>query len=126
MHTIYELLWVGAGGFLGAALRYAVWLGCVACFSKGHLWATLAVNAAGSLTMGFCLPFLNAPQHPARLFLLVGVLGGFTTFSSFSADTLALYHQQQYGWVTLNVAANVAVCLAAVWGGFELARLLKA
>lgn len=115
-------LCVGFGGFLGAALRYAVMLGVGALMWRGH-WATLTVNAVGSLLIGFLAPYFESPSHPARLFLVVGVLGGFTTFSSFSLDTLTLLNGKETGLALLNIFLNVAVCLGFVWCGFKLHRL---
>lgn len=117
------MLYVGAGGFLGAVLRYLVMLGGGALAWRGH-WATLAVNALGSLAIGFCVPYFSDPRHPARLFLVVGVLGGFTTFSSFSMDTLSLYHNREFAAASLNVMLNVFICLACVWCGFKIHKLL--
>lgn len=115
-------LYVGLGGFVGAALRYGVTLGAAALMWRGH-WATLAVNAAGSLLIGFLAPYFDYPSHPARLFLVVGVLGGFTTFSSFSLDTLTLLNGKETGLALLNIFLNITVCLLFVWGGFKLHRV---
>ncbi len=114
-------LYVGLGGFLGAALRYGVTLGVGALMWRGH-WATLAVNAVGSLLIGFLAPYFESPSHPWRLFLVVGLLGGFTTFSSFSLDTLTLLNGKEPGQAVLNVFLNVVICLLFVWLGFKLHR----
>lgn len=124
MHLIQHLLLAGAGGFFGAVLRCGVWLACISCFSKGQFYATLLVNAAGSFLLGFILPLWTDSRHPLRMFLVLGVLGGFTTFSSFSADGLQLFQQHHFGWFGLYIVGNVLLCLLAVWGGFELQRIL--
>lgn len=111
--------YVGLGGFIGAALRYGVSAGAAWLAFRGH-WATLAVNVLGSLAIGYCAPFFENASHPARLFLIVGVLGGFTTFSSFSLQTLSLYHNREFLLASFNVLLNVLACLAAVWVGFRL------
>lgn len=118
-----NFVYVGLGGFAGAALRYGVTAATAALAWRGH-WATLAVNVLGSLAIGFLAPYFESSTHPGRLFLVVGVLGGFTTFSSFSLDTLSLYHNREFWLAGLNVLLNVAVCLAAVWGGFKLHHVL--
>lgn len=118
-----NFLYVGLGGFAGASLRYGVTALAAALSWRGH-WATLAVNVLGSLAIGFLAPYFESASHPGRLFLIVGVLGGFTTFSSFSLDTLTLYHNREFVWAGLNVLLNVLVCLAAVWGGCKLHQML--
>ena len=114
-----NFVYVGLGGFVGAALRYGVSAGAALFAWRGH-WATLAVNVLGSLAIGYLAPYFENPSQPARLFLVVGVLGGFTTFSSFSLDTLFLYHNQEFFLAACNVLLNVMICLAAVWAGFKL------
>lgn len=114
-----NFVYVGLGGFIGAALRYGVSMGAAAFAWRGH-WATLAVNVLGSLAIGYLAPYFENPSHPARLFIVVGLLGGFTTFSSFSLDTLSLYHNREFFLAACNVFLNVLVCLAAVWAGFRL------
>ena len=84
-------LLAGAGGFLGAGLRYLFYQGLSAfAGAGGYVWATFVVNILGSFLIGCVSPLWLSPQHPARIFVVVGVLGGFTTFSSFSSDMLHL------------------------------------
>lgn len=121
------MLWglVLLGGGLGAVARYGVGL-----WVQGHVvssfpWATLAVNVVGSLLIGIVLVLADergAIGTPLRTFLVVGVLGGFTTFSSFSAETLRLFERGTQGLALANIGANVLVCLLAVWLGTVLAR----
>lgn len=112
-------LYVGLGGFIGAALRYGVSAGAAFLAWRGH-WATFMVNVLGSLAIGYLAPYFENPAQPARLFLVVGVLGGFTTFSSFSLDTLSLYHNREFLLAVCNILLNVLACLMAVWAGFRL------
>jgi CrcB protein len=114
--------WVALGGALGSVARY----GCTGLAARvlgpSFPWGTLIVNAAGSLIIGF-LATLMAPDGrllatpDARAWLLIGVLGGFTTFSSFSLDTLYLARDGEWLWASTNVVASVVLCLAAVWLG---------
>jgi CrcB protein len=114
--------WVALGGALGSVARY----GCTGLAARvlgpSFPWGTLIVNAAGSHIIGF-LATLMAPDGrllatpDARALLLIGVLGGFTTFSSFSLDTLNLARDGEWLWASTNVVASVVLCLAAVWLG---------
>jgi CrcB protein len=114
------------GGGVGAALRHGVnrlggvWLGT--SFPAG----TLAVNVTGSLLMGLLAAWLSdgsGGSQSLRLFLATGVLGGFTTFSAFSLDALALFERGEVGLVAAYVAASVLLSLAAVAVGYWLGRL---
>ena len=126
MTQLRSLFVVGAGGFLGSAARYL--LGTWIHSSLPRLafpLGTLVVNVAGCFFIGVLAAFMEV-RHlltpGARLFLIVGVLGGFTTFSSFAWETLALAQSQQMGRAAVNVAAQVASGLLAAWLGFSLAR----
>jgi len=124
------VLWVALGGALGSVARYALsgiavrWLG--AAFPYG----TLFVNVTGSFAIGLLAALVAADGRPqlgadARAFLLVGVLGGFTTFSSFSLETLNLARSGALAPALLNVAGSVVLCLAAVSLGFATAGWLN-
>ena len=114
-----NVFFTGAGGLVGAALRYVLcaWIS-VSAGSVGYAWATFTVNIIGSFFIGWLSPFWLSMQHPARLFMIVGVLGGFTTFSSFSADTIHLLQDGRFGWALLYVAGNVLLGVMAAWLGF--------
>ncbi len=126
--TLTGLTWVAAGGAAGAALRYAAttlvhgWLG------RGFPWGTLSVNVLGSFLIGLAFVWLSAWDGEravnARLLLLTGVLGGFTTFSAFSLETLALLEAGEPLRAAANVAVSVLACLGAVALGMWLARAL--
>lgn len=114
------MLWVAAGGACGAVLRYAVQ---VLAASWSLPWGTFAVNAIGCFAIGALLAaFAGAPwfETVGRAFLMVGVLGAFTTFSAFSADTLLLYEQGRFGWAFGYVTATVFVCIAAAFAGYRI------
>ena len=118
------LLAVAAGGALGSVMRYMVAVALGHWLGFGFPWGTLAVNVAGSFAMGLLVELGALVWQPApelRALLVVGVLGGFTTFSAFGGDTLALAQGGAWRLVALNVAANVGLGLAAVWAGRAVA-----
>ena len=90
-------------------------------------WGTLLVNVAGSFAIGLLAALVTADGRPAlgsdaRAFLMVGVLGGFTTFSSFSLETLTLARTGALGAAAANVALSLVLCLGGVWLGFAPPR----
>lgn len=109
-------LLVFVGGGLGALLRH------LAALAIGGPLATLAINLVGSFAIGLLAAALAADQHPARLFLMTGLLGGFTTFSAFSLDAVALTQRGQAGLAALYVVVSVCGALAAAAAGLWLAR----
>jgi CrcB protein len=116
------------GGFLGSVLRYGTG-GLVHRVAGQALfpWGTLVVNGLGCLAIGFLgglAEMRGVLTAEARLFLFIGVLGGFTTFSTFGYETIHLMRDGQAGWAAANVLAQVALGLAAVWAGDLTARLL--
>ncbi len=118
------LIWIGLGGALGSVLRYVLG-GTVQKFSaKGFPIGTLAVNVIGCLIIGILMQkLLNDQAHPAaRAFLVVGFCGGFTTFSTFSAETVGLMLGGEMGRATIYVLLSVLLCLSATWGGMNAAR----
>jgi len=119
-----SFLYVGLGGFLGACARYGAGLAVSAWGVPGH-WGTFGVNALGCFIIGFAAPCFSSSVHPGRLFLVAGFLGGFTTFSTFSLETLHLAQRQEFSAAVWNVCISVAVCLAAVWAGGKLQHLFR-
>ncbi|WP_373355667.1 fluoride efflux transporter CrcB [Pseudoroseicyclus sp. CXY001] len=116
---------VAIGGALGASARYLVGVGAVRLMGPGFPWATLVVNVVGSFVMGaliVALAQLSATRFAP--FLMTGLLGGFTTFSAFSLDAVALFERGQAVAAALYVAASVGLSLAACVGGLLLARSL--
>lgn len=119
-------LWVGVGGFLGAIARYFV--GRLLYSYVGFPWATLVVNIVGSFLIGMTSVWLLQRSNSAdelRLLIVVGFLGAFTTFSAFSLETLTLLQSGNHHKAFVNIAANVALCLMAVWMGFSIVRQLN-
>ncbi|MBA3656399.1 MAG: fluoride efflux transporter CrcB [Gemmatimonadaceae bacterium] len=118
------LLWIALGGALGSVLRYALG-GAVQRFSaRGFPVGTLAVNVIGCLIVGILIHKLTNDQaHPAaRAFMVVGFCGGFTTFSTFSAETIGLMLGGEMGRATIYVLLSVGLCLAATWVGMNAGR----
>ncbi len=120
-----ETLWIALGSALGGAARYAV-SGLVArSIGETFPFGTLAVNVLGSFAIGL-VAVLTGPDGPLlvdprlRQALTLGVLGGFTTFSSFSLQTLALLQDGEWLLAAANVAVSVVACLLAVWAGWQL------
>ena len=120
---------VALGSALGAVLRHAT-SDAFAATGAGFPWDTLTVNVIGSLVIGW-LAALSVPEgrlpldENRRLFLMGGVCGGFTTFSVFSLETLALLQAGALPLAAANIAGTMVVCLAAVWVGFALASRMN-
>jgi CrcB protein len=110
------LSFIALGGALGSVLRYLM----VAAI--GAPWGVAAVNVLGSFLIGAL--FVLIPRDGWQLFLMTGLLGGFTTFSAFSLDALKLFEQGQPGQAALYVLASVALSLIAVALGVAIARSL--
>jgi CrcB protein len=124
--TVQFYLWIGLGSALGGMARY--WCTGVMARLLGETfpWGTLFVNILGSLIIGF---FATATAPDGRLFVgaemrqfvMIGLLGGYTTFSSFSLQTLALLNDGEWLYAGLNIGLSVIVCLLAVWIGHSIA-----
>lgn len=120
-----KLILVGAGGFIGAVLRYAVAGLTERIFKTTFPIGTITVNVLGCLVIGIVAGMLEvrgALGVGTRLFVMVGILGGFTTFSTFGYETLALTHESQWLRAGVNVGLSVVLGLAAVWVGYTLVR----
>lgn len=126
METLRPVLFVGFGGFLGSVGRYLVagWVHRAIPFATFPV-GTLVVNVTGCLAIGLVAGLVEARQlfgPDLRVFLMVGVLGGFTTFSSFAYETLALSRDAEMGRALANVVAQAVLGLAAAWLGYALVR----
>lgn len=122
---MWTVLAIGAGGFVGALARYAVHVAMLRTFGPAYPLGTLTVNVTGSFALGllFGLSEMHAVAPAVRLGLGVGVLGAFTTFSTFAIDTLALGARDGGAALALgNVALNVALSLGAAGVGIQAAR----
>lgn len=123
-----NILLVGAGGFIGSVLRYLVsgWVQQLAN-RLDFPYGTLVVNVLGCFIIGLLAQFgdkYGAFSNESRAFLVIGVLGGFTTFSSFSNDTVNLVRQDYVVNAIANVGANVMLGLLAVWLGRTVGHLI--
>jgi CrcB protein len=122
-----QALAIAAGGAVGALLRYWVSSGVHALLGRGFPYGTLVVNVLGSLLMGYLYILMIerlALGAEWRAFALVGLLGAFTTFSTFSIETLLLMEQADYARAMANVLVSVLACVAATFLGVTLARQL--
>ena len=121
-----QALVVAVGGAAGALSRYWVSGFTYRLLGSGFPYATLAVNVLGSLLMGvvFELVQRGVLGEEARLLIAIGLLGAFTTFSTFSLDTLVLVQDGAWGSAVLNVFASVVLCLAGCALGMAMARRL--
>ncbi len=124
---IKTLIFIASGGALGAIARYGTSLGVYAMLGRGFPYGTLFVNVAGSFLMGVLSMMLLerfnlGPEWRAAI--LVGFLGSFTTFSTFSIETLNLLEQGDISRAMLNISVSLVLCIVAVWFGVNLGRQL--
>lgn len=116
---------VAVGGALGSALRYGMNIWITAVLGEALPWGTILINIAGSFVIGLSAAlFASGPGASIpvdfRQFVLAGVCGGFTTFSSFSLQTFTLLDSGEPGRALLNVALSVTLCLLAVAAGYAI------
>jgi fluoride exporter len=123
-----RILLVGLGGALGSISRFLL-AGFVQRLGNGSFYpyGTTAVNILGCLAIGLLAGLHETHGYftaEARAFLMIGILGGFTTFSTFGYETFQLLRDGQSGVAAVNVLVQVITGLAAVWAGFTLAKLV--
>jgi fluoride exporter len=128
MGTATTWLAVAAGGALGSLARFWLAAAMTALTGPRFPWGTLLINVAGSAVIGVVAAATLTParvaMHPdLRVFLMVGVCGGFTTFSAFSLQTLELLQSGDIWPAAGYIAGSTLFCLAAVWAGWLLGRL---
>jgi CrcB protein len=124
---LIQALAIAGGGAIGALLRYWMSSGITHLLGRSFPYGTLAVNVLGSLLMGFLYIMLidKLSLGPVwRAALLVGLLGAFTTFSTFSIETLNLMEQGELIKAFLNVVLSVVLCLIAAWVGVLAGRTI--
>ena len=123
--TSYLLVFLGGG--LGASLRHAVNLICARGLGTAFPWGTFIINISGSLVMGLIagyLAFKGEASQPWRLFLMTGILGGYTTFSAFSLDAALLYERGEITSALFYVLGSVVLSIAGLFAGLALVRHL--
>lgn len=124
---VHSLL-VGAGGFLGALLRYGASVFVLRHFPAATFpWATFAVNLVGCLLIGVVAGFADgraAVPSELRVFLMAGVLGGFTTFSAFGFETFAMLRNEAYLSAIANAGLQMLLGVLLVWAGYATAKSL--
>lgn len=120
-----QLIAIAVGGALGALLRYWMSNSVYRLLGREFPWGTLAVNVLGSFAMGLLFVYLveRAALAPVwRAALVIGLLGAFTTFSTFSIETLLLMEKGAYLKAIGNMTASLLLCMAAVWVGAKMGR----
>ena len=121
-----NILLVAAGGALGAVARYGLGSLLTPLSDRPALpWGTLAVNLVGCFLIGAAFGVAEgreAPSELVRVFFMVGILGGFTTFSAFGLETATLLRSGAHGLASANIVLQVLGGLAAVWAGWAMLR----
>jgi len=121
------MLFVAAGGALGASARYMVGVASGRLIGFGFPWGTLTVNVLGCLFMGLLIEAMAlrwSVGNELRAFLTVGLLGGFTTFSAFSSDFVLLFERDAYVSAGFYLVASVGLSIAALFAGLAIVRAL--
>jgi len=122
-----NILLVMLGGAIGSAARFGVGKLTLGWFGPGYPWGTLTVNLVGGVLMGLLVGVLaraSAPHEPWRLFAAIGVLGGFTTFSSFALDTANMLTRGDWAAAAGYMLLSVAGAVLGVFAGLGLVRAL--
>jgi CrcB protein len=125
--TLFKYLAVAGGGAIGSMLRFGIGGFIQNRAGVGFPLGTLAVNLVGCLVIGVLFALFTGPlagKDSLRVFLMIGVLGGFTTFSTFSLETLNLLAEGQTGRACLNIAISVVAGLAATFVGLKAGQML--
>ncbi len=123
-------IWVALGGALGTLCRYWLSAAVAGLFGEMFPWGTLIINITGSFIIGFFATVTDPDgtllvKPEMRTFFMIGICGGYTTFSSFSLQTLRLAQDGQWLWAAANVVASNVGCLLAVWLGHVCAVGLR-
>ncbi|MFD2531720.1 fluoride efflux transporter CrcB [Gracilimonas halophila] len=126
---LLKIIAVGSGGFIGAVFRYLISIFAQSQFPSSKFpYGTVAANLIGCLVIGFLAGLfeLKSWANPEfRLFIFVGILGGFTTFSTFSHETFLLWENGKFLMSLLNIGVQVIFGFVFVWVGFQIVRLFS-
>jgi len=119
------LLIVGTGSFIGGALRYMVSFPFMEKYPQGFPWGTLVVNLVGCFCIGLLYGLAERLNFPKewRLFLTTGILGGFTTFSAFSNESVTLFNNGQYVYAVSYILSSVLIGIGLTFLGVFLSRM---
>ncbi|MCH8846006.1 MAG: fluoride efflux transporter CrcB [Proteobacteria bacterium] len=120
-----QLVYIAAGGATGALMRYWMSNGIYVLLGRGFPYGTLTVNVTGSLLMGFLYVFMIERMDISvewRAGLMIGLLGAFTTFSTFSIETLNLLESGEQLKAALNILLSVTLCILGCWLGMIVGR----
>ena len=118
-------LYAALGGAIGAAARYGVNITTPKLIGHGFPWSTMIVNVTGSFIMGLLIAVMAlawSTSQEMRVFLITGILGGFTTFSAFSLDFATLYERKEYGLAVAYAGGSVVLSVLAVFAGLYVVR----
>src|ERR1700710_2445888 len=121
----YVLVFLGGG--IGSSLRHTINVLCARCIGTAFPYGTFIINISGSIAMGLIagyLAFKGEASQPWRLFVVTGILGGYTTFSAFSLDTALLYERSEIGLALFYVLGSVIFSIAGLFAGLALVRHL--
>ena len=124
---VQQLTAVAIGGAAGAVMRWLMAGAVQRWTGSAFPWGTFAVNALGSFLLGFLFVWLierSTASELVRLALTVGMLGAFTTFSTYSLESIRLLQEGALGMAAANVMGQVVVCLVLTWLGIQLARTI--
>jgi CrcB protein len=122
----YLLVFIGGG--LGSSLRHTINVLCARFFGTAFPYHTFIINITGSTIMGLIAGYLalkGEASQPWRLFLMTGILGGYTTFSAFSLDTALLYERGEVGLAVFYVVGSVVLSIVGLFAGLLLVRHLS-
>ena len=125
-NPLINYLAIAVGGAMGACLRFALSEWMLHLFGRAFPFGTLLVNILGSFVIGLLYGLLITEQispNPWRIFIGIGVLGAFTTFSTFSMDTVLLLQQGDWLKAVANVVLNLVLCLTLAWLGLKLGSM---
>jgi CrcB protein len=124
---LQTILLVGSGGFIGSVMRYMVQYYMEKSLTSTFPWGTIIANIAGSFIIGIVFALAekgNLMNAEWRIFLAVGICGGFTTFSSFAYNNLTMLNERAWGSLLLNIGGNLFLGILAVYLGIILIRLI--
>lgn len=125
------VIWIALGGALGSVGRYLLSMHVDRLFASAFPWGTMVCNVVGCVIIGFLAEIFIDDKRiwlslEARQGVMVGVLGGFTTFSTFGLQTFAMVKSENaWGWASMNVGLSLVLCLLGVWLGAFLGSLVR-